>query len=118
MNFTNNLHRSDNVQINPQVRGRILRFKNKNIPKSPHLQAGNLRAAGANHSDCVSGPEDDRECSFPYVIDGVNLGTTFIRKSHLLHGISDDSYDLVISSHSLEHIPVVLSQPTCSTHSL
>ena len=40
---------------------------------------------------------------FPYVINGVGKGTTYVRDGSNLHGLRDGSYDLVLSSHNLEH---------------
>ncbi len=42
---------------------------------------------------------------FPYVVRERTLGTTHLRDGANLTGFADHTYDLVISSHSLEHFP-------------
>ena len=47
--------------------------------------------------------EEEGTNEFPYVVHGVGKGTTYVRDGSDLHGLADESYDLVLSSHNLEH---------------
>lgn len=48
--------------------------------------------------------EKDLSEGAPFAPSGRRLGIQFLREAARLHGLADDSYDLVLSSHTLEHL--------------
>lgn len=72
---------------------------NQLLPVYPYLRSlDNVNFAGATLW------EKDLSDGGPFALGDRKIGKQYLREAALLHGLADGSYDLVLSSHTLEHL--------------